>query len=101
MQQWREPRNPINVLKIEGPAKYDFLIAAPYVDKITHRVAELIRQNKKFAVLIPVSLLTEIDRKANGEIDEDVKKARQRLTTIVILPVSKLWLINHPDLQGK
>ena len=34
------------------------------------------------------------------KIDEDVKKARLRLTTIVISPVSKLWLISHPELQG-
>ena len=50
---------------------------------------------------MPVSLLTEIDRKADGEIDEEVKKEHQRLTTIVISPVSKLRLINHPDWQGR
>ena len=69
VQRWRTPRNTINLLKMEAPAKYDFLIAAPYGDKITHRVAELIRRNKPFAILMALSLLQEIDKKADGTID--------------------------------
>ena len=40
VQRWRTPRNTINLLKMEATAKYDFMIAAPYGDKVTHRVAE-------------------------------------------------------------
>jgi hypothetical protein len=65
---------------MEAPAKYDFLIAAPYGDKITLRIAELIKRDCHFAILLPISLFTEIDRKADGTIDDLVKKARLRMS---------------------
>ena len=69
VQKWRTPRNTLSVLKIEAPAKYDFLIAVPYGDKVTHRVANLIRKDKPFAVLMALSLLPEIDKLPDGTID--------------------------------
>jgi transposase InsO family protein len=98
VQKWRKPRNTINTLKMEAPAKYDFLIAAPFGDKITHRVADLIRKDKPFAILMALSLLTEIDRKADGTIDLEVRAKRIKMPTIVMSNVCKVWLINHPTM---
>jgi hypothetical protein len=83
---------------MEAPAKYDFMIAAPCGDKITHRVAELIRKNKPFAILMALSLLPEIDRKADGTIDVAVQNKRKLLPTLILSGVGKVWLINHPEM---
>ena len=76
VQRWRNPRNPISVLSIEAPGPCDFLITAPFADKITHTVAKLIRDKKNFAALLPVSLLCEIDRDKKGKIDSVVAQRR-------------------------
>ena len=86
---------------MKAPAKYDFLIAVPYGDKVAHRVAELIRKNKPFAVLMALSLLPEIDRKADGFVDLEVQAKRQQMPTISMSGVGKVWQINHPDLVSE
>ena len=101
VQRWRTPRNTINLFKMEAPAKYDFLIAAPYGDKVTHRVADLIRKDKPFAVLMALSLPPEIDKRAYGTIDLDVQSKRKTMPTIIMSGVGKVWLINHPELNNK
>ena len=71
VQRWRTHNNPISNT-IGGSEGTEFLISAPYADKLPIKVAEYIRQNVPFAILIPISLLNEIDRIVKNEIDEAV-----------------------------
>ena len=97
VQRWRNPRNPISVLRGEAPGPCDFLITASFADKITHTVAKLIRDKKNFAALLPVSLLCEIDRDKKGKVDSVVAQRRSKMTTIVISQLSLAWLVSHPE----
>jgi hypothetical protein len=97
-QKWRTPTNPIINARGDAPGKYDFLITAPFVDRITTKVADLIRMKTPFATLVPVSLLNEIDRiKPDGNIDSEVQKARAVMQVIIISSIGQAWLINHPE----
>ncbi len=49
---------------------FDFLITAPFAEKVTHKVTQLIREGKKFAVLIAVDLLPPIKVTKTKEDDE-------------------------------
>jgi len=53
--------------------KIDFLISAPYADKLPLMVAELIRKDFPFAVLLPLSLLNEIERTGKTSIYKSVR----------------------------
>jgi hypothetical protein len=55
VQQWRIPKNPISNVRADDKEDFDFLIATPFAEKATHKVAQLIREGKKFAVLPPPS----------------------------------------------
>jgi hypothetical protein len=63
VQRWRKPSNPISDTVGSISDKIDFLISAPYADKLPLKVAELIRKDVPFAVLLPLSLLNEIENK--------------------------------------
>ncbi len=63
-QRWRKPSNQIDNTVDSGSDKIDFLISAQYADKLPPKVAELIRKEIPFAVLLPLSLLNEIKRTA-------------------------------------
>ena len=52
-QRWRKPSNQINNTVDSVSDKIDFLISAPYADKLPPKVAELIRKEIPFAVLLP------------------------------------------------
>jgi hypothetical protein len=62
VQSWREPTNPISNTVGNTPSNVDFLISAPYADKLPIKVAELIRKDIPFAILVPLPLRNEIDR---------------------------------------
>ena len=55
VQRWRKPSNPISNTVGSISDKIDFLISAPYADKLPPKVAELIRKDIPFAVLLPLS----------------------------------------------
>jgi hypothetical protein len=96
-QKWRTPTNPIINARGDAPGKYDFLITAPFIDRINTKVADLIRMKIPFAALVPVSLLNEIDRKPDGTIDSEVQKARAVMQIIITSSIGQAWLINHPE----
>jgi hypothetical protein len=60
VQRWRVSKNPISNVRADDKEYFDFLIAAPFAEKVTHKVAQLIREGKKFAVLKAVDLLPQI-----------------------------------------
>ena len=93
----RRPTNPIINTRGDAPGKYDFLIMLTFADKVTNKVADLIRKDIQFAALVPVSLLNEIDRKPDGKIDLTIQKARLLMQVIVIASIGQAWLINHKE----
>lgn len=97
VQKWREPTNVVSNTRGSAPGDFDFLITAPFADKITHKVADLIRADAPFAALMPISLLNETDRNADGTIDEAVRSKRENMQVIVIASLGVAWLINHPE----
>jgi hypothetical protein len=98
VQRWRTRSNPISNT-IGGSEGTEFLISAPYADKLPIKVAEYIRQNVPFAILIPISLLNEIDRIGKNEIDEAVRDKRSRMKLVISTSLAQAWLINHPSCQ--
>jgi len=97
VQRWREPTNVISNTRGNAPGEFDFLITAPFADKITHKIADLIRMDSPFAALMPISLLNETDRNADGTIDKLVRSRRQNMPVIVVASLGMAWLINHPE----
>jgi hypothetical protein len=96
VQRWRTPNNPISNTIGSTNKKLDLLISAPYADKLPLKVAELIRQNIPFAVLVPLPLLNEIDRIGKNEVDPTVRERRQKMKLIISSSLGQAWLINHP-----
>ena len=96
VQQWRSLNNPIsNAVGDSGGS--EFLISAPYADKLPLKVAEYIRKDVPFAILVPLSLLNEIDRTGKNEIDESVRDKRSRMKLVILTSLGQAWLINHPS----
>ncbi len=96
VQRWRTLNNPIsNTVGDSGGT--DFLISAPYADKLPLKVAEYIRKDVPFAILVPLSLVNEIDRTGKNEIDETVRDKRSRMKLIISTSLGQAWLINHPS----
>ncbi len=77
--------------------KIDFLISAPYADKLPPKVAELIRKDIPFAVLLPLSLINEVDRTGKTSIDKAVRGKRLNMTLIIATSLGQGWLVNHPE----
>jgi hypothetical protein len=73
------------------------LITAPYADKLPLKVAELIRKNVPFAVLLPLSLLNDIERTGKTDIDESVRQKRLDMKLVIATSLGQGWLINHPE----
>jgi hypothetical protein len=96
VQHWRTLNNPIS--NTVGDSRgTDFLISAPYADKLPLKVAEYIRKDVPFAILVPLSLLNEIDRTGKNEIDEIVRDKRSRMKVVISTSLGQAWLINHPS----
>ena len=98
VKRWRKPSNPINYTIESISDKIDVLISAPYAEKLPLKVAELIRKNVLFAVLLPLSLLNDIKRTGKTGIDESVRQKKRLDMKLVIIAtsLSQGWLINHP-----
>ena len=97
VQKWREPTNPISNTIGTTSANVDFLISAPYADKLPIKVAEMIRKNVPFAILIPLPLLNEIERTGKNSIDEEIRSKRLNMKLVVSTSLGQGWLINHPE----
>ncbi len=62
MQKWRKSSNPISQGKLLGKdlAPNTFHIGIDDVNKSVYEVVKLIKDNKHFAVLMPISVTSEI-----------------------------------------
>ncbi len=96
VQRWRTPTNPISNTVGPTTEKLDLLISAPYADKLPLKVAEYIRQDIPFAILVPLPLLNEIDRISKTTIDSAVRDKRQKMKLVISSSLGQAWLINHP-----
>jgi hypothetical protein len=97
VQNWRDPTNPISNTVGSTATNVDFLISAPYADKLPLKVAEMIRKDIPFAILIPLPLLNEIERTGKDSVDEEVRKKRLNMKLVVSTSLGQGWLINHPE----
>jgi hypothetical protein len=97
VQRWHVPKNPISNVRSDDKEDFDFLIAAPFAEKATHKVAHLIREGKKFVVLIAVDVLPQIKVTKTKEDDELVQQCLLSMPTMLIAPLALVWLVNHPD----
>ncbi len=95
VQRWSS--NPISNTVGSISDKIDFVISAPYADKLPLKVAELIRKDVPFAVLLPLSLLDEIERTGKTSIDEIVRQKRLDKKLAIVTSLGQGWLINHPE----
>ena len=50
-----------------------------------------------FAILVPLSLLNEIDRVGKKEVDELIRSRRLRMKLVISSSLGQAWLINHPS----
>ena len=97
VQRWRKPTNPISNTVGPTAEKLDLLISAPYADKLPLKVAEYIRQDTPFTILVPLPLLNEIDRVGKTKIDQAVRDKRLKMKLIVSSSLGQAWLVNHPS----
>ncbi len=100
VQRWRSLSNPISNT-IGGTEGTDFLIAAPYADKLPLKVADYIRRDTPFAILIPLSLLNEIERIGKNEIDNHIREKRSRMKLVISSSLGQAWLITTQTVASK
>jgi hypothetical protein len=99
VQRWGKSSIPISNMVGSISDKIDFLISAPCADKLPSKVAELIRKDAPFVVLLPLSLLNEIERTGKTSIDESVRQKRLDMKLIIATSLGQGWLINHPEFK--
>jgi hypothetical protein len=75
VQRWWVPKNSISNVQADNKEDFDFLIAAPFAEQVTHKTAQLIREGKKFAVLMAADLLPQIKVTKAKENDELVQQS--------------------------
>jgi hypothetical protein len=102
VQKWRKPNNPISQGKLftKDLAPDAFHIGVDDVNKSVNEIVKLIRDNKRFAVLIPISVTSEIARLENKDVerqhDRDLATKVHRMSKITLASSAEVWLINLP-----
>ncbi len=66
-------------------------------------IQDLIKKDRAFAILTPLSLIPQISRGSTGhEDDEDnIASKVDGMTKIIMAATSDAWLINLPDLPRR
>jgi hypothetical protein len=102
VQKWRKPNNPISQGKLltKDLAPDAFHIGVDDVNKSVNEIVKLIRDNKRFAVLIPISVTSEIARLENKDDerqhDHDLAIKVHQMSKITLASSAEVWLINLP-----
>ena len=102
VQKWRKPSNPISQGKLltKELAPTAFHIGVDDVNKSVNEVVKLIKGDKSFAVLMPISVTSEIARLENvdGERCHDLELAKKVsvMSKITLASSAEVWLINLP-----
>ena len=102
VQKWRKPSNPISQGKLlsKDLAPGAFHIGVDDVNKSVNEVVKLIKDNKHFAVLMPISVTSEIARLENQGTERchDLELAQKvsAMSKITLASSAEVWLINLP-----
>ena len=80
-----------------------FCIGAPHADVGVREIQDLIRKDRAFVILTPLSLIPQIFRGTTGHEDDDDSIASKvdGMTKIVMASTAGAWLINLPGLQRR
>ena len=80
-----------------------FSIGAPHADVGVREIQDLIRRDRAFAILTPLSLIPQISRGTTGHEKDDDSIARKvdSMTKIIMAATADVWLINLPGLPRR
>jgi hypothetical protein len=102
VQTWRRPTNPISKGKFltKNLALDTFHIGIDDVNKCVIETIQLIKDGKNFAILMPVSVTSEIARLENKEgercFDKEMALKVSTMSKITLASSAEVWLINLP-----
>ncbi len=102
VQKWRKPSNRISQGKLltKDVTPDTFHIGVDDVNKCVKEVRRLVKENKSFAILMPVSITSEIARMENKDgqrcHDKDLAIKVSTMSKITLASSSEVWLINLP-----
>jgi hypothetical protein len=105
VQKWRKPKNRISQGKLltKEIAATAFHIGIDDVNKCVNETIQLINDGKHFAILMPVSLTSEIARLENVDgqrvHDLDTTNKVAAMSKVVMASSSEVWLVNCPGPQ--
>jgi hypothetical protein len=99
VQRWRTPKNKIATGRLTQEMKAGaFLIGTPTANSVVQEVLHLLKNNRQFAVLMPLPLVPELSRLENsGGVqthDLDVARMVDTLSKIVLPSSAQVWLVN-------
>jgi hypothetical protein len=102
LQKWRKPSNRISQGKLltKDGTPDTFHIGVDDVNKCVKEVRQLVKENKSFAIRMPVSITSEIARMENKDgqrcHDNDLAIKVSTMSKITLASSSEVWLINLP-----
>jgi hypothetical protein len=121
VQKWRKPTNPVGQGRLTFYAETSgskasteemwitdfstgsmelksYSIGAPHADVGVRETQDLIRKDRAFAILTPLSLIPQISRGTTGNDDDMVRIAKKvdGMTKIIMASTADAWLINLP-----
>jgi hypothetical protein len=99
VQRWRTPKNNIATGRLAQETKAGaFLIGTPTANSLVQEVLHLLKNDRQFAVLMPLSLVSELSRLENSggaqTHDLDVARKVDTLSKIVFPSSAQVWLVN-------
>ncbi len=99
VKRWRTPKNKIATGRLTQETKAGaFLIGTPTANSVVQEVLHLLKNNRQFAVLMPLSLVPELSRLENSggahTHDLDVARKVDILSKIVLPSSAQVWLVN-------
>jgi hypothetical protein len=100
VQQWRSLKNPISQGRLAlSTAKDSLHIGIMHSDESFKELQNLLLQDKPFAILCPVGIISEISRVDNTEenlwnCNKDIDKLVHSLSKLVLSQENMVWLIN-------
>ena len=126
VQKWRKPTNPVGQGRLTSYTEMSgesssteemwitdsssgsiglksFSIGAPHADVGVREIQDLIRRDRAFAILTPLSLIPQISRGTTGHEEDDDNIARKvdNMTKIIMAATADVWLINLPGLPRR
>ncbi len=126
VQKWRKPTNPVGQGRLTSYAETSggsssteemwitdscsgsvglksFSIGAPHADVGVREIQDLIRRDRAFAILTPLSLIPQISRGTTGheEDDDSIASKVDGMTKIIMAATADVWLVNIPGLPKR